>query len=379
MNQATLSYGTGHVADAWPFGRSWLQTLWAVLLLPLLLTACGGGGGAGSGGLAPTGPTPQKPTYSVGGTIAGLVGSHLVLVYSGDNGGAASLILDANGAFAFLAKDTGAVTGTRYNVTVSAQPTGPNQTCTVDGGSGTVNNADVANVKVSCGPGGTAPGTTSAGCMIPVPGFSGDYRISSKPSATYRIATTGSASAPLVTFTLTSDGITTVSATPYQVASTQNGGKRLTWNSTRTETTGPDLRVVVDQAASQALNLPMQPGETQSINAAVSGTVTGTVPGYTCTGTLSGAQQAAYTFVGVESVTVPAGTFAACRFNFERTANVQSTCGAGFGAGASTDRATVWTVDGLGLVKNLNSVDGSATELISRSASVSSKNGEAVR
>ena len=360
MNRATMSYGTRRTEDAWTFGRSKLQTLSAVLLLPLLLAASGGGNGAP----ATTQPTLPGPTYSVGGTIAGLVGRHLVLIYSGESGASASLILDANGIFAFREEDTGTVTGARYNVTVSAQPTGPDQTCIVDGGSGTVNNADVTNVKVSCGPVGTAPGTTSANCMIPVPGFSGDYRISNKASDRYRIATTGSASASVETFTLVSEGSTTVSATQYQVASTQNGGKRLTWNSSRTEITGPELHVVHDQAASQALNLPMQPGETQSISATLSGTITISVGPYSCTAPLSGTQQAAYTFVSVESVTVPAGTFAACRFNFDRTAFAESTCGEGFGVGSSTDHATVWTVSGLGLVKNLNNVDGSVTELL---------------
>lgn len=218
---------------------------------------------------------------------------------------------------------------------------------------------------VFCVPGGTAPGTTSANCMIPIPGFSGDYRISSKPSATYRIGTSGSAGAPVATVTLTADGVTTITTTPYQVTANPNGGRRLARNSFHTEVTGPGVTLVEDVAYPEVLDLPMQPGAMQSMSGAVSGTYSITIPGYSCTGPLTGTQQTAYTFVGVEPVTVPAGTFSACRFNYDRTINLTTTCGEGFGAGGSTDHITMWVIDGLGPVKTLDNADGSLTELLS--------------
>ena len=305
--------------------------------------------------------TGLEAPYSVGGTIAGLVGTHLVLGYSGSNGGTGSLTIDTNGGFAFLGAATGAIAGTAYNVTIAAQPTTPDQTCRVDGGSGTVTAADVTTISVSCELGVAGPGPTSANCVIPMPGFSGDYRISNKPSATYRIEATGLPGAPVETTTLAFDGTTIVSKTPYQVVATPSGGNRLTWTSTRTEVTLPaGLTIVLEQVVTQALRLPMEPGERQTISGLISGTTATTGP-VSCTGTLSGMQQSVYTFVGVEPVTVPAGSFTACRFTFDRNIELHSTCGP---AQTSTDNLTMWAVAGVGLVKSLNNADGGATELL---------------
>ncbi len=96
----------------------------------LLLSACGGGG---SGGPA---------TYTVGGTVSGLAGSGLVLL---DNQGD-SLPVSGSGPFTFK---TQLVSGSSYNVMVSAQPSNPTQNCVVNSGTGTVS-ADVANISVVC-------------------------------------------------------------------------------------------------------------------------------------------------------------------------------------------------------------------------------------
>ena len=86
------------------------------------------------------------PNYTVGGTIAGLSGSGLALL---DNGGNDLTVSASATSFTF---PTPIVNGGAYGVTVMSQPTNPSQTCTVSSGSGTVNNANVTNVAVTCLP-----------------------------------------------------------------------------------------------------------------------------------------------------------------------------------------------------------------------------------
>jgi hypothetical protein len=80
-------------------------------------------------------------TYSVGGTVTGLTGTGLEL----QNNGVDTLAITANDVFAFV---TELQLGFSYVVTVSTQPTG--QTCTVSNGSGTISDADVTDVAVTC-------------------------------------------------------------------------------------------------------------------------------------------------------------------------------------------------------------------------------------
>jgi hypothetical protein len=101
--------------------------------LTLIISACGGGGAT---------PAPP-PTYSVGGTVTGLVGAGLELRL---NGGAV-LAVDAAGAFVFA---TGLSSGAAYSVTVAEQPSLPAQTCIVTRGSGTIGTSIVTDVGVSC-------------------------------------------------------------------------------------------------------------------------------------------------------------------------------------------------------------------------------------
>lgn len=95
----------------------------------LILAACGGGGGGG-------------PTYSVGGSVSGLVGSGLVLKAGAGN----SVSVSRAGAFTF---PTSLGAGASYDVTVASPPANPSQTCTVSNGTGTVAGA-VDNVTVVC-------------------------------------------------------------------------------------------------------------------------------------------------------------------------------------------------------------------------------------
>ena len=80
-------------------------------------------------------------TYTVGGSVSGLVGSGLVLQDNlGDN-----LPISANGSFTFA---TAISTGNPYSVTVLSSPIAQN--CAVTEGGGTVANANITNVLVTC-------------------------------------------------------------------------------------------------------------------------------------------------------------------------------------------------------------------------------------
>ncbi len=81
--------------------------------------------------------------YAIGGTVTGLAGTGLVLQ---DNGGD-DLAVGSDGTFQFTTPIT---SGATYDVTVTANPTGPSQTCTVNGGSGTVGGGAVTSVAVNC-------------------------------------------------------------------------------------------------------------------------------------------------------------------------------------------------------------------------------------
>jgi hypothetical protein len=81
--------------------------------------------------------------YTLGGTVAGLSGTGLVL----QNNGGDNLAVSANGNFTFAAS---LADGASYAVTVLTQPSGSAQTCKVTNGSGTIAGANVTNVTVNC-------------------------------------------------------------------------------------------------------------------------------------------------------------------------------------------------------------------------------------
>ena len=103
-------------------------------------------------------------TFSIGGTVTGLDGTGLVL----QNNGGDDLAITGNGPFTFA---TELEDGSAYTVTVLTQPTGPNQTCTVTNGSGTLSGADVTDVQVTCVTdqftiGGTVNGLNGTGLVL---------------------------------------------------------------------------------------------------------------------------------------------------------------------------------------------------------------------
>ena len=88
-----------------------------------------------------------QPSYTVGGTISGLVSSGLILSLNSAN----KIIPMGATSFKF---STNLTTGTAYNVSALAQPS--SQTCLVSNGSGTIVASNVDNVAVICIINGTA-------------------------------------------------------------------------------------------------------------------------------------------------------------------------------------------------------------------------------
>ncbi len=120
-----------------------------LFLLPVigLATVLSGCGGTSNSVEAPVpAPTPVPPTYSIGGSIAGLSGTIVLQNNGGDN-----LSLSNNGTFAF---DITLQPNSAYHVTIVTQPA--HQTCTVGNGSGTAT-ASVTNIAVTCT---LSPGST---------------------------------------------------------------------------------------------------------------------------------------------------------------------------------------------------------------------------
>jgi hypothetical protein len=127
-----------------------------VLVCVLGLAACSNGRGSvdesdGGGG----GQQQAPPKVTIGGTVAGLAGSGLIL----QNNGADDLAVAAAGAFTFA---TSVDSGSPYNVTVRTQPASPSQTCAVANGAGTAT-ANVTNVTVTCSTGAFTVGGSVSG------------------------------------------------------------------------------------------------------------------------------------------------------------------------------------------------------------------------
>jgi hypothetical protein len=82
-------------------------------------------------------------TYTVSGTVSGLVGIGLVL----QDNSADNLAVISNGNFTFA---TAVASGAPYSVSVLTQPSSPVQICTVSTAGGTVTNANITTVAVNC-------------------------------------------------------------------------------------------------------------------------------------------------------------------------------------------------------------------------------------
>lgn len=103
-------------------------------------------------------------TFSISGTVTGLLGSGLVL----QNNDSDPVEIESDGGFSFPDE---IASGATYNVTVRTQPSDPVQSCSVANPDGTVGTADIANVSVSCTTssfslGGTVSGLAGSGLII---------------------------------------------------------------------------------------------------------------------------------------------------------------------------------------------------------------------
>lgn len=82
-------------------------------------------------------------SFAVWGQVSGLTGSGIVL----QNNGADDLSIAGNGPVKFLSK---LPSGAAYNVTILSQPAEPELICSVTGGAGKIENADVTTIAVGC-------------------------------------------------------------------------------------------------------------------------------------------------------------------------------------------------------------------------------------
>lgn len=100
---------------------------------------CGGVNSTATSSPTPS-PSPTVSTYSIGGTISGLMGTVILQDNDGDD-----LSVTADGDFTFI---TTLVDATTYSVSVLTNPSG--QTCSASSNAGTVAGADVTSVVVNC-------------------------------------------------------------------------------------------------------------------------------------------------------------------------------------------------------------------------------------
>lgn len=103
-------------------------------------TLTNGTGTVGNGSVTNVVVNCATNTYAVGGTVAGLTGTGLVLQLNGST----NLPVGGNGSFAF----NPIADASAYAVTVATQPS--LQTCTVTNGTGTLGGAAVTSVAVNC-------------------------------------------------------------------------------------------------------------------------------------------------------------------------------------------------------------------------------------
>lgn len=124
-----------------------------------------GSGTVASSDVTSVAVTCVTPTFTVGGTVAGLNGS--IVLRNSSGGDVGNVTVTANGAFAFPAQSS----GTAYSVQVVSHPAGPSQTCTVANPAGTVAAANVSDVTITCSTdvfpvGGAVSGLTGTGLVL---------------------------------------------------------------------------------------------------------------------------------------------------------------------------------------------------------------------
>lgn len=116
----------------------------SVLTLTLLAAACSTNSTTSSTTPDPT-PSDDTVLYTISGTASGLVGFGEVLLYNNEGD---ELWVDKNGEFSF---ETQVETGSSYDVSIDFSA--HYLDCEVANGSGTVDEADVSDITVTCGTG----------------------------------------------------------------------------------------------------------------------------------------------------------------------------------------------------------------------------------
>jgi len=152
--------------------------------------------------------------HAIGGTIAGLAGSGLVLHLEHAGGTEDLPVAAGSSTFAFAST---VAYGTVYGVTVASQPTNPRETCTVANGLGSMPAGDVGAVAVTCVPGaysvgGAVIGLVGSGLVLRING-GGELPIGADGSFAFAPMTDGSPYAVTVA---------TQPANPGQVCSVAN-------------------------------------------------------------------------------------------------------------------------------------------------------------
>ncbi len=142
-NLPVLADGTITFAQTLTAGAEFAVTVLTQPATPAqLCTVSGGAGRVASADVAVT-VSCTTSTFSVGGTVIGLLGSGLIL----QNNLGDSVTVAQNGASTFNAK---VASGASFSVSVLSQPGSPSQTCAVSGGAGSVGSGNVTSVVVNC-------------------------------------------------------------------------------------------------------------------------------------------------------------------------------------------------------------------------------------
>jgi hypothetical protein len=193
-------------------------------------------------------------------------------------------------------------------------------------------------------------GPDSGVCMIPVPGHSSVLQDVAL-GVTQRQSVTGTTTSPVVHVTNESAGGQAEDERTFNIQPGPGIKKRVRFGQDKSKLTASGATIVAEIDDGQELTLPMVPGETQFGYHAVAGQFQISAPGFSCTLPLTGSVAWMWTYVGIETVTVPAGTFSACRFDYYRVEQLSTACPGGSGAGSAGDWVTYWFVPDIGMVK----------------------------
>jgi hypothetical protein len=221
-------------------------------------TVANGTGTVGATNVANIAVTCVTTGYSLGGAIAGLTGSGLVL----QNNGGGDLTVPA-GATSFTFPGTIAP-GSTYSVTVKAQPNNPSHLCTIANGSGTVGAGNVTSVVVSCtanppstwNVGGTITGLSGSGLTLQLNGGTPLAIAAGATTFAFPGVATGSSYVVSVgtqpgnqTCTVSNGAGTVGNDNVTTVAVTCSGGTRYTIGGTITGLVGTGLSLTVNGGA----------------------------------------------------------------------------------------------------------------------------------